>query len=115
LEEFREEGEAIARSIAKELQQIHSRNELIASSGRLQSLFNSLVKVAIAARNFQELHPRSSLPKGDLTTSDQMRAELNRIYQIDGCREILEKCQEEALHSLDAFEKSHSHKILNSK
>lgn len=42
----------------------------------------------------------------DKELSERFRAELNRIYEMDGGREVIEKCQEEALNKLDAFEKN---------
>jgi hypothetical protein len=43
--------------------------------------------------------------KMDRALSEHLRRELNRIYGIEGGREIIEKCQEEALFRLDGFEK----------
>jgi hypothetical protein len=74
----------------------------------LQRLFDRLVDVMIAAEEFALAHPGQE--KGELTQrnhelSDQLRVELNRLYRVEGGRQTIEKCQEKALHRLDAFEK----------
>lgn len=108
LEDFREEGEGITRSLTQELRSIHSRDELILHFPRLKKHFDELVNVMISAREFQEKYPKSievPLEKGNHDISDRLRVELNRIYQIEGGRELVEKAQEQALNRLDAFEK----------
>lgn len=108
LDDFREEGHSITRSLTQELKHIRARDELIASSGRLKQLFNELTDVMIAAKEYQARHPSAEVhefSQADHIASDQLREELNRIYRLDGAREIIEKCQEEALMRLDAYEK----------
>lgn len=107
-EDFREEGEGLTRSLIQELQAIHTREQLLAASNRLQRLFDQLVNVMIAAEEFHALHGEQD--KGELTQrnhdlSDQLRVELNRLYCLEGGRQMIEKCQENALHRLDACEK----------
>ena len=108
LEGFQEEGEGIIRSLIQELQGVHNRQELLGSSVRLQQQFERLVCVMIAAQEFYKTHPESDkigLLAKSSDLSDQLRAELNRIYRLDGGRQIIEKCQEKAWFRLDAFEK----------
>ncbi|WP_158021734.1 hypothetical protein [Candidatus Protochlamydia naegleriophila] len=108
LEDFKEEGEGITRSLIQELQKIRSRDQLVASTGRLQRLFDELVLVAIAAREFHHTHQELEMIELTLTDhelSDRLRVELNRIYRFEGGRQIIEKCQEAALNRLDACEK----------
>ncbi len=109
MDDFREEGEAISRSITKELLAIHSRNELLAAAPRLKVLYGRLVDVMIRSRTFQANQVVGSEAlvslSHDSQVSDALRTELNRIYRIEGAFEIMEKCQEDALHRLDVFEK----------
>jgi hypothetical protein len=103
LEDFREEGEQTTRSLVAELRQIHTRQELINASPKLKPLFNKLAVTMIAAREFQRTYPdqeRLDLHDRDHGLSDQLRSELNRLYQLDGGREIIEKCEEDALKKL---------------
>ena len=90
------------------MQAIHTREQLLASTSNLQRLFNRLANLMIAAEDFSISHPEQE--KGPLRwqnhdLSDQLRVELNRIYRLEGGRQILEKSQENALQRLDAFEK----------
>jgi hypothetical protein len=116
-EDFRDEGETIAYSLIEELRHVHSRDDLLAKTPKLKQLFHSLVDLAIAARDFREKHPEANfLSQGsrkEETVSDQLREELNRIFLIEGGREIIEKAQEEALNRLDAFEKKQQGKKVN--
>ena len=111
LEDFEEEGKGVIRSLVQELKSIHTREQLKASSAKLQRLFDQLVTVIIAAKEFSESHPE--LDSGTFLAhqhelSDQLRTELNRIYRFEGGRQMIEKCQEKALNRLDAFEKKSS-------
>lgn len=103
LESFREEGESITRSLIKELSCIHTKQELIAASPQLKKLFNRLIRVIIAAR--QTHTTPSPLIKLNHELSDELRTQIKRICLIDGAASLLEKCQQEALLQLDAYEK----------
>lgn len=108
LDEYREEGSEKIVQLIKELKAVHTREQLAAASPRLKRLFNDLIDVMIAARQFHEKHPEADLSEPTprtLSLSYQLRQEIERLYEIDGCREIIEKCQEEALFRLDTFEK----------
>lgn len=108
LDDFREEGEGITRSLIKELESIRNRQELLQAAPRLQKRFDSLVDVMIRSKEYKEKYSKIDLldlPKKDHELSDQLRVELNRIYNMEGGRKIIEKCQEVSLHRLDAFEK----------
>ncbi len=111
LEDFQEEGEGVIRSLIQELKGIHTREQLLAASGKLQRQFDRLITLIIAAEEFSFSHPE--VEKGEEIRhnhelSDQLRVELNRLYRLEGGRQIIEKCQEKALHRLDAFEKQHA-------
>ena len=108
LEDFKEEGEGVIRSLIQELKGIRTREQLLAYSGRLQKEFDRLVTIMIAAEEFNAT--RIGINHGECTDqnhelSDLLRIELNRLYRLEGGRQIIEKCQEKSLHRLDAFEK----------
>lgn len=108
LEDFREEGEGITRSLIEELKEIRTREDLMQAIPRLEHLFDNLVDTIIAAEDYKEKNSRADsleLTKENHELSDQLRIELNRIYSLEGGRQVIEKCQEQALHRLDAFEK----------
>lgn len=108
LDDFREQGESVSRSLTNELRKIHSREDLLKAAPKLKRLFNELVNIMIAAQEFRLHHPALELTESKKemeNLSDQLREELNRVYSIDSAREVIEKCQEEALLKLDAFER----------
>lgn len=103
MDDFEEEGEAVMRTLIQELQAIRTREQLIASTGRLKRLFDRLADIMIAAVEYRRAHPEISTnefagPNHEL--SDLLRIELNRLYQMEGGRQIIEKCEENALHRL---------------
>lgn len=107
MEEFRSEGEEITHTLIQELRRIRSRKELINSAGKLQRLFNNMADLMIAANEFRQKNPHTAkdLPSCNNELNSRLRSELNRIYKIEGCRQIMEKYEEQALHRLDAYEK----------
>jgi hypothetical protein len=108
LDEFEEEGEGVIRSLIQELQAIHSREQLITASGNLQKQFDRLINIIIAAEEYAISHPdleRLEFSGHNHEPSDRLRIELNRLYRLEGGCQIIEKCQEKALHRLDAFKK----------
>lgn len=101
LEDFKEEGKGITRTLIRDLQKIRTRDRLINSAKNLQELFNQLAEVMRGAQEFHSRHPGEiTLMKGDHELSDMLRIELERIYRIEGGRQIIEKCQENARASL---------------
>lgn len=102
LEDYREEGEQITEELIQTLQQVHNREQLIASTTTLKRLFQRLADVIIAAEEFRSRTSAEPLPLSphNLELSELLRTEMNSILQIDGARDILEKCQEEAVFKL---------------
>lgn len=103
LDDFEEEGEGVVRSLVQELQSIHSRDQLLASTGKLKRLFDRLADVMTAAEEYRNSHPeldQSEFIRLNHELSDQLRIELNRLYKLEGGCQIIEKCQENALHKL---------------
>jgi hypothetical protein len=109
IEDYRDEGKGITKNLIKELHQIHSREQLQASSVKLQKLFDNLTRVMIAAQELQQKNPKLDtieLSKEDHELSDRLRFELNRLYNMEGGRAIIEKAQEKSLRRLEAFERT---------
>lgn len=107
LDDFRLEGEEVVHSLTQELRKIRTRDQLLKSTGKLQRLFNELTDIMIAAHGFNQKQIKSEKSPMPFNSelNNRLRSELNRIYKIEGGRQIIEKCQEQALHRLDAFEK----------
>lgn len=108
LQDFRQEGRRLNRELLAELQKLHTRQEVQQAAPILQQHYQEIVQLMIAARDFQQQHPDDPIPELDETDqqlSRQLMNELNRLYRIEGVREIIEKAQEPALSRLDAFER----------
>ena len=102
VEDFQDEGDAIQRSLVKEMHSVHSLEDLKDAVPRLRHRFNKLVDVVIEARQ--------SLPNVEAAPtysgwSASLRSEMLRIYAWEGARDVMEIAQREALTRLDAFEK----------
>lgn len=112
-ESYREEGRALSKTLTEELQLIHTRDELIKKSPRLEELFNKIVDLIISAQNYHNSNAQSRpipLSKKDRITSDKLRAEIARLYTIPGARKIFENIQRPALNKLDFHERQWSKK-----
>ncbi len=55
-EEFQQEGKARCQALVAHLKKIESREQLLRSEGVLKRQFESLVKLMIDAREFQQKH-----------------------------------------------------------
>ena len=109
LEDYREEGRSVTKELIQELKKIRNKDQLLVSAAKLQKLFDQMVDVMIAAQNQKlELHKQEGLEltKEDHDLSDSLRFELNRVYNIEGGKAIIEKTQEKALNRLENYEKS---------
>lgn len=105
--EYYDEGEGLTRDLIFELEKIQTREDLVKASSRLKKIFEELVNLIIGAGESQIQRPdlfMGDVPKKENKASDLLRRELNRIYRMDGGRELIEAAQANALHRLDTFE-----------
>lgn len=104
IEEFQFEGEDIARGLLKQLEKVHSMSDLKREGPKLKKEYASLVEVMIAAKKFQNRHPDEEVPRIQrLEVSEALKKEFMRIYQLEGCAELMEALQRESLHKLDLY------------
>lgn len=119
LKDFRLEGESICRDIIDDLQRVETRDDIARLEPVLKRHFEKLVSIIIQAREFQIKYPEEALAfqgPQDAEVSDIMKEELQRIYRIEGGKEIVERAQRESMLRLDAFEKMREkHKELRIK
>ena len=95
LADLRYEGEAQTRKLASELRAIENRGDLQRALPRLKKRFDRIAAVLIAARAF------SSQERGEPSfASEELFAELARLYEMPGGRELIESAQMEAIHRL---------------
>lgn len=101
LEDFRYEGESICKDLTQELKKIETSQQLIVKAPKLKTYFDKLVVVIIQAKKFQKEHEEASVVvDGKSQASQNLLAELRRIYELEGGRELMEKIEQEALIKL---------------
>jgi len=103
LEEYQEEGNEIVEKLIGEFQSIQNRQQLVEASPRLTHLFDELADLMMEADRFRKLHPELDPvdpTPNSLLLSRSLREEMERVYQIEGARELVERCQEKALFQL---------------
>ncbi|MFN4174608.1 MAG: hypothetical protein ACK4HV_05855, partial [Parachlamydiaceae bacterium] len=77
---------------------IKSRDELMEKEEKVKVLFDRFVKVLAEAKVYLDKHDEALEFKWkDHELSDELKTEINRLYRIEGCKEIIEKCEREAL------------------
>jgi len=105
LEDYREEGEGLTHALLETFQSIHTKEQLIAYLPRLQNLFDQLAEVMLAAETLKQLHPELEDKEVAFQSelSDQLCVELNRLYQMESGRALIEKSQETALQRLQTY------------
>ena len=102
IDEFRLEGEWIAKSILERLQKVESLSDLVKEGPRLKKEFALLVKVMIEAKKYRFENPEEEAPMPiRLEVSEALKQEFIRVYQFEGCAEVMEGLQRESLHRLD--------------
>ncbi len=107
-QEFRQEGDALCRSLTKELQKVETRDDLIKITPQLKKRFQQFAQLIMDARAFEKEHAGEAMPEdgGDFLASEALMEEMKRIYAIEGARKIMEDAQREALFALDAYLKN---------
>ncbi len=101
---FQRGGQKIALRLAEELAEVHTRTELIEKESTILEQIDKLVDLMIAARRWQNKHRKFDVAVKDSTASERLKQEMIRVYEIEGCQELFELWQREALNRLDAFE-----------
>lgn len=108
MEDYQREGEALTRVLISDLQKIQTQEQLLKSEPLLKKHFESYVTLMIQAREYQQKHREDVVAETSFehAESDALKAELRRIYAIEGGRESVERTQQEALVRLDAYERN---------
>ena len=95
--------------MVRELEKIHTREELTSALPRLKKQFAQLTELMVEAKEFQLKHPEEAgIDPGyyEHPYAEALKGELERVCKLEGGKELIEKAQREALIRLDAFEHS---------
>lgn len=103
-EEYRCEGESVARQLHSDLTRIESLSDLKAEAPKIKKRFINLTDLMIRAKKRQRMQTDEfDVDEKNTYLSDQLKAEFIRIYQIEGCQKLMEDLQRESLHRLDLY------------
>jgi hypothetical protein len=94
LADLRCEGEAQTKKLAQELRQIENKDDLQRALPRLKKRFTKIADLIVEVRKYP---PEASEPSA---ASEELFAELARLYEMPGGRELIEVAQREAIHRL---------------
>jgi hypothetical protein len=102
LPQRQQRAEEKARALLKELRQIRSRDELMGSRSRIAKLYAQLAQALVDADQYYTSHPDEELRPAPPDLNSELKQELQRLYAMEGGRELLELAQEQALERLSA-------------
>jgi hypothetical protein len=98
LSEWRVEGVSVIRDLVEELKEVPDLKSLEAKKATIKKKYSKLVYIMIEAEKYEE-EENTFLPESFY--SDALKAQYIRLYEIEGCRELLFQMQKESLHKLD--------------
>jgi hypothetical protein len=98
-DDLRAEGEAETRKLALLLHRIDTKEQL---QKELPKIKKSYLKIADLILEVKKMGSEGALPeiRDPSDVSDALFAELARLYEMPGCRELIEGAQSEAIHRL---------------
>jgi hypothetical protein len=98
LSEWRVEGVSVIRDLVEELKEVPDLKSLEGKKATIKKKYSKLVYIMIEAEKYEE-EENTFLPESFY--SDALKAQYIRLYEIEGCRELLFQMQKESLHKLD--------------
>lgn len=103
LNEYRQEAKSVTKALQQQLESIESPEQLVAAEASISKKFNQLVDLMIQAQECQRRSLGLEPLQDDFRISDDLKAELRRIYQMERGREYIERASREAMIRLDAY------------
>lgn len=91
--------------LVKELKSVTSQKELEEHREILKNLFHLFVRQMIGLDQDRRSNGFDKEVRAQLFHLKELEKELQRIQKIEGCKEIIEICQRDALHLLDAYDR----------
>jgi hypothetical protein len=96
----RAKGEKIVREIVSILREVENHEELQSATPQLKKQFKKLADVLVETRSLKGEPFQYKDKKEPLQESEALFAEMARLYEIPGCREIIERSQVDAVYVL---------------
>ena len=97
IRDLRGEGEAETRKLAGILAEIETKDQLQKKISKIQNSYSRVADLMIQLRH---LGKGAALESDPSECSDELFVELARLYEMPGCRRLLEAAQEDAIQRL---------------
>ena len=99
-EKLRLRGQKVVRDLVLTLRNVENHEELQAASPQLKKQFTKLAYILVEMRTFRSERGSDFELKEPLQENETLFIELARLYEIPGCREIIERSQVDAMYVL---------------
>ena len=90
--DLRVEGEAETLRFAEVLQMIDTKDDLQRNFSKVKKGYLRMAELMLQVREFHD-----AIEMEPTAASDRLFSELARLYEMPGCRELMERAQDEAL------------------
>jgi len=91
------EGRALSSDFLKDLKDVRSKEDLKKRESSLRNKYQKLANLILMVQSLEDLSDKDQMNE----LADELYYEIERIYLLPGCREILEKVQGDALTILE--------------
>ena len=95
-EDLRAEGEAETRKLAHLLKTINTKDELQKELPKVKKRLNRMADLVLEVRKMKEISPMPDFSEPS-EASDELFAQLARLYEMPGCRDLIESAQDEPI------------------
>jgi hypothetical protein len=95
-EDFRAEGEGHFRALAALLRTVDTKEDLHKLIPALRQEFLAISALVVEVRAYQKAHPEAIWNETPSPVAEELFIELARLYEIPGCRALIEKAQADA-------------------
>lgn len=97
MKELRSEGDSEIAQLTAILREVDGKEDLVIRLPKIKKEFTKIAELALQVRAIQEKDPAFLEPS---QAGDELFGELTRLYEIPGCRDLIESAQNEAIHRL---------------
>jgi hypothetical protein len=98
MEDLRAEGEFETSKLVRILRVVETKEDLQKSLPKIKKRLNRIATLAVSVRSVADKSGGSLEPS---TSGDELFVELARLYELPGCRDLLESAQSESISLLN--------------
>jgi nitric oxide reductase activation protein len=97
MEDLRAEGDSEVTKLTEILREVETKEDLQAKLPKIKKEYHRIAQLVLEVRQIQEKSPEFLEPS---QAGDELFAELARLYEMPGCRELIELAQNDAIQKL---------------